>query len=659
MLQPRAAGDKLASWTLDITCRRRNRLTYILVIAIFVETATAQLSPPKTNNFKCLPNGCCDQHEWCRFWASIGECKSNSDWMISNCQLACSTCNAPAAPEAQPQGPAAETTAAAPVAPQQSSGSGGSCSQIAEKPQEAAEQLAAGGLVNPVEDLSSRVLLSIDDITRSVSSGCVPQLAASECSQSLCYHLSYRSFDGVCNNLKRPLVGAAFRTYIRLLPPEYDNGFSEPASSLKNTRPSVREASRVLLSSSQVVTHDSFNSLLMQFGQFMSHDMAKTTLQPTANCASCDPVPSKCVPVHISEKDTNAAFKQKKCLKISPFVDGSQIYGSSSKDLHKFREGRTGMLKMSRFNSQMVLPFDQSKCSGESQCTASFVAGDIRANLFLGLSSMHILFAREHNRLAAELQRLNAAWSGDRVFQEARKIVGAEIQSILYKEFLPNCGSTISNVFTTSAYRFGHGMLLENYPRLMDNGQEISQGSFNFGDGVFKSNKILFEGGIDPILRGFWNTAVKRPHRMTPAITERMFGSTDLGSLNIMRGREHGIPSYNKWRQFCGLPAASTFESLKDQILDDSVRRGLEANYPSPDDVDLRTRDGDRFYFENKGIFTAAQLAEIEKFSLSRVLCDNGDHITEVPAQGFLLPRATSIVPCAQIPHIDLSKWKE
>lgn len=39
----------------------------------------------------------------------------------------------------------------------------------------------------------------------------------------------------------------------------------------------------------------------------MSHDMAKTTLQPTANCVTCEPVASKCVPVKINDKDTNLA----------------------------------------------------------------------------------------------------------------------------------------------------------------------------------------------------------------------------------------------------------------------------------------------------------------------------------------------------------------
>uniref|UniRef100_A0A914RPH5 ShKT domain-containing protein n=1 Tax=Parascaris equorum TaxID=6256 RepID=A0A914RPH5_PAREQ len=47
---------------------------------------------PITSNFKCRRNGCCDQHEWCRFWASVGECVTNRDWMEDNCQLACDTC---------------------------------------------------------------------------------------------------------------------------------------------------------------------------------------------------------------------------------------------------------------------------------------------------------------------------------------------------------------------------------------------------------------------------------------------------------------------------------------------------------------------------------------------------------------------------------------
>lgn len=48
-----------------------------------------------TANFECTTVGgqqCCDQHEFCKFWQSAGECTSNKRWMVNNCQISCSTC---------------------------------------------------------------------------------------------------------------------------------------------------------------------------------------------------------------------------------------------------------------------------------------------------------------------------------------------------------------------------------------------------------------------------------------------------------------------------------------------------------------------------------------------------------------------------------------
>ena len=68
---------------------------------------------------------------------------------------------------------------------------------------------------------------------------------------------------------------------------------------------------------------------------------------------------------------------------------------------------------------------------------SSEIIGDLRCNEQPQLTVTHNIWLREHNRIVSQLALINSHWDDERLYQEARKIVGAEMQHITYNEWLP------------------------------------------------------------------------------------------------------------------------------------------------------------------------------------------------------------------------------
>ena len=51
---------------------------------------------------------------------------------------------------------------------------------------------------------------------------------------------------------------------------------------------------------------------------------------------------------------------------------------------------------------------------------------------------------------------------------------------------------------------------------------------------------------------------------------EKPFGM-DLAAINMQRGREHGLPGYNEFRELCGLPRITDFIQLNDIMINNTA----------------------------------------------------------------------------------------
>jgi hypothetical protein len=496
-----------------------------------------------------------------------------------------------------------------------------------------------------------------------------------------------RTYDGWGNNLANPTWGAANTQLLRNTPVDYGDGMASPAGA---DRPSARAISNaVLAQSGSILSSRHLSAFVFQWGQFLDHDL---DLSGAASPAEFFPIPvpagdpffdplntgAMFIPLSRSIYDlatgTSADNPRQQLNQITSYIDGSMIYGSDAARALALRTLEGGKLKTSDGD---LLPYNTLGLPNGgppgSDPAAFFVAGDVRVNEQIGLTAMHTLFVREHNWWAERIATQNPTFSEEEIYQEARRIVTAEIQVITYNEFLPavlgpnymtligpytgydpTVNASVSNIFSTAAFRVGHTMLPSQLLRLDDHGEVIPEGNIALRDAFFSPSRITGEGGIDPILKGLASQVQQEiDAKIVDEVRNFLFGPPgaggfDLASLNIQRGRDHGLPSYNETRIAFGLAPVTSFAQITADV---SVQRALASVYGDVNQIDAwvggisedhmrgsslgplftaiwvdqftRARDGDRYWYQNDPAFTPAERALLGCTTLSDIVRRN------------------------------------
>ncbi|KAF8770864.1 Chorion peroxidase like protein [Argiope bruennichi] len=487
----------------------------------------------------------------------------------------------------------------------------------------------------------------------------------------------YRMFNGSCNNLNHPNWGVSFECYMRFQPAFY-NGFGSIRMSTKGgPLPEPRDLTLNIFKNLHRPTRK-VSFMFTIFGQTEVHDVTLSfpANAPSPCCAPENKDAPACIPISVPSYDPFYSRFNITCLEmirtlpcstcntgkrqqsngVTAALDSSLVYGADDERANQVRANDgSGKLKSNNTENGELLPTGidpldifcykkiQSKC---------FFAGDFRVNQHATLTGLQTLYMREHNRVAAELKRLNSHWGEESLFQEARRINIAEIQCITFKEYLPYLlGPSLMKKFDLSLKNGTEGSKYNAKVRLgMWNefptacfrlhsmvATEVGALNLRFKN-LYSNPGLIHQGHMGQLLQGVCKVpSEKYDHWFVNDTTDFLYlppdvpYGNDISSTDIQRGREHGLAPYVHLVRYCfgNKVNISSFADLAPGLMSCKNANLLQKNYKSVEDVDLWVGIQMEHHLPD-------QRASLKQCSLSRILCDNTP-IKEIQKNTMLL----------------------
>lgn len=553
-----------------------------------------------------------------------------------------------------------------------------------------------------------------------------------ETRQLLAGDIEFRSLDGSGNNVDNGDWGTANTKLLRLTTVEYGEGpdaavvrdsdgniadvvFSPLASRIDSNGQTInpRTVSNIVFQQDESIINDrGLTSFTFQWGQFLDHDLGLTEdFSPVGSFTETfagEEISFEAdvrVPMLRSRFEVDDEGIAQQINQITSYIDASNVYGSDTEKGDGLRARYAGFLLTSDGEAAATdpnrtdgagnfLPFNTMGLDNASPPFTGtgepitpdqlFIAGDVRANEQPGLTSLQTLFVLEHNyqarRIADELnlreQDLSDPEIDEYIYQRARAIVGAEMQSITFNEFIPallgpdqlesyrgyqaDVNAGIANIFSAALYRVGHTMLPNELLLLNDDGTPVrdfealgatvENGEIDLGEAFFNP-ALITTVGIEPFLKGLAQQQIQEVDNfIVEGVRSILFdppAAVDLGATNLQRGRDHGLADYNQVREDFALSRVDGFGEITSNadvaaalalaydgdfnnidvfagaISEDRIPGGSVGELLQTVLLDQfsRSRDGDRFYFEN--VFYGRELEEIKNTRLSDIIRRN------------------------------------
>ena len=354
-----------------------------------------------------------------------------------------------------------------------------------------------------------------------------------------------------------------------------------------NTLPNARETSNAIHSTNdEKEDAREFSLFLMQFSQFLDHDLTLTPQTPSclSGCQAteagdnvcCDQFnafhanpenfpnytrSSECWPIPVKNGDpyfskenggpTCLEFKRSVKVEcdvalrniddddlsefneLTHFLDLSSVYGSDEETATELRALSKGLLRLNQFQDDK-LPFELNRCAGEDMVPPithplQFHAGDVRANENPGLQSVHTVWVKEHNRIAEEIYKKFPDKTDEELFQEARKYLIAVWQHITYDEWLPMVigEKAILDLGLSNIKRSEYDPTQR--PTIF---QEFSTAAFRFGHGLIRSLIQMYELPPDAVAQSR-STKVKPNFNGDINLSDQFFNTTLIQEKRI------------------------------------------------------------------------------------------------------------------------------